>query len=72
MLCTSKGLKVVGLGEDKHVYIKELPVSYTKAQQVIADMWQTLNPKVNMLAMIGEVGCSVYHPEARTAHVNLE
>uniref|UniRef100_A0A3Q3QF23 Uncharacterized protein n=1 Tax=Monopterus albus TaxID=43700 RepID=A0A3Q3QF23_MONAL len=41
----AQGLEVVGLGERIGVYIKELPVSYVKTQQIIADIWQTLNPK---------------------------
>ncbi|XP_041794585.1 pyroglutamyl-peptidase 1 [Chelmon rostratus] len=41
----AQGLKVVGLGERIDVYIKEVPVSYVKTQQIIADIWQTLHPK---------------------------
>ncbi|XP_040894543.1 pyroglutamyl-peptidase 1-like protein [Toxotes jaculatrix] len=41
----AQGLKLAGLGEQIHVYIKELPVSYVKTQQIIAEIWQTLNPK---------------------------
>ncbi|KAM9352444.1 pyroglutamyl-peptidase 1 [Symphorus nematophorus] len=41
----AKGLKLVGLGERIDVYIKEVPVSYVKAQQVIGEIWQTLHPK---------------------------
>ncbi|XP_026220901.1 pyroglutamyl-peptidase 1 [Anabas testudineus] len=40
----AQGLKLVGLGE-QIVYIKEVPVSYVKTQQIIADIWKTLNPK---------------------------
>lgn len=43
-----KGLKLVGLGGQTDVYIKEVPVSYVKAQQIIAEIWQTLNPKVKI------------------------
>ncbi|KAM3870610.1 pyroglutamyl-peptidase 1 [Diretmus argenteus] len=38
-------LKFLGLREGTDVYIKELPVSYVKTQQIIAELWQTLNPK---------------------------
>ncbi|XP_071783333.2 pyroglutamyl-peptidase 1 [Centroberyx gerrardi] len=41
----AQGLKLVGLGEGRGVYIKEVPVSYVKTQQIIAELWQTLNPK---------------------------
>ncbi|XP_038562598.1 pyroglutamyl-peptidase 1 [Micropterus salmoides] len=41
----AQGLKLVGLGEQTGVYIKELPVSYIKTQQIIAEIWQTLHPK---------------------------
>ncbi|XP_039988215.1 pyroglutamyl-peptidase 1 [Xiphias gladius] len=41
----AQGLKLVGLGERTDVYIKEVPVSYAKTQQIIAELWQTLNPK---------------------------
>ncbi|KAG7216075.1 hypothetical protein INR49_007827 [Caranx melampygus] len=41
----AQGLKLVGLGKRTDVYIKEVPVVYTKAEQIIADIWQTLNPK---------------------------
>lgn len=46
-----KGLKLVGLGEGTDVYIKELPVSYVKTQQIISEIWQTLHPKVKYQAM---------------------
>ncbi|XP_029909408.1 pyroglutamyl-peptidase 1 [Myripristis murdjan] len=41
----AQGLKLVGLGEGIGVHIKEVPVSYVKAQQMIAELWQTLNSK---------------------------
>ncbi|KAF3688859.1 Pyroglutamyl-peptidase 1 [Channa argus] len=41
----AQGLKSVGLGEQT-VYCKELPVSYVKTQQVVAEIWQTLKPKL--------------------------
>ncbi|KAK2842227.1 hypothetical protein Q5P01_012427 [Channa striata] len=41
----AQGLKLLGLGEWT-VSIKELPVSYVKTQQVIAEIWQTLKPKL--------------------------
>ncbi|XP_056242958.1 pyroglutamyl-peptidase 1 isoform X1 [Seriola aureovittata] len=41
----AQGLKLVGLGERIDVHIKEVPVTYIKTQQIIADIWQTLNPK---------------------------
>ena len=41
-----KGLKLVGLGERIDVYTKEVVVSYFKTQQIIAEIWQTLKPKV--------------------------
>ncbi|KAE8296341.1 Pyroglutamyl-peptidase 1 [Larimichthys crocea] len=42
----AQGLKLVGLGEGTDVYIKELPVSYVKTQQIISEIWQTLHPKL--------------------------
>ncbi|XP_074489143.1 pyroglutamyl-peptidase 1 isoform X1 [Sebastes fasciatus] len=42
----AQGLKLVGLGEQTDVSIKEVPVSYVKTQQVIAEIWQTLHPKL--------------------------
>ncbi|XP_028814249.1 pyroglutamyl-peptidase 1 isoform X2 [Denticeps clupeoides] len=41
----AQGLKVEGLGEDVDVYIKEIPVSYSRAQQVLADLWEKVHPK---------------------------
>ncbi|XP_062317650.1 pyroglutamyl-peptidase 1 isoform X2 [Osmerus eperlanus] len=41
----AQGLKLVGLGEDVKVVIRELPVAYNRAHQVIVDLWKTLNPK---------------------------
>ncbi|XP_070686624.1 pyroglutamyl-peptidase 1 [Pempheris klunzingeri] len=41
----AQGLKLAGLEEQTDVYIKEVPVSYVKAQQVIAEIWQTVKPK---------------------------
>ncbi|XP_034444033.1 pyroglutamyl-peptidase 1-like protein [Hippoglossus hippoglossus] len=40
-----QGLESVGLGEQVDVSIKELPVSYVKTQQIIAEIWKTLKPK---------------------------
>ncbi|KAM4618257.1 pyroglutamyl-peptidase 1 [Polymixia lowei] len=42
---TAQGLKVAGLGQSMRVHVKELPVSYMKTQEIIAELWQTLNPK---------------------------
>ncbi|KAJ8417406.1 hypothetical protein AAFF_G00286330 [Aldrovandia affinis] len=39
-------LKMMGLGKGVEVYIKELPVSYVKAQQLVAHIWETVNPKL--------------------------
>lgn len=36
---------MVGLGDNVEVYIKEIPVSYSKCQQVLDDIWQ-MTPKV--------------------------
>ncbi|KAM7396672.1 hypothetical protein PAMP_019696 [Pampus punctatissimus] len=41
----AQGLKLIGLGEQVDVYIKEVVVSYIRAQQIIAEIWQTLKPK---------------------------
>ncbi|XP_034032458.1 pyroglutamyl-peptidase 1 [Thalassophryne amazonica] len=41
----AQGLKSVGLGERVNVNIKEVPVSYIKSQQMIAELWRTLKPK---------------------------
>ncbi|KAI3371362.1 hypothetical protein L3Q82_023959 [Scortum barcoo] len=41
----AQGLKSVGLGKRTDVYIKELPVSYVRTRQIIADIWKTLHPK---------------------------
>ncbi|XP_070291306.1 pyroglutamyl-peptidase 1 [Salvelinus sp. IW2-2015] len=41
----AQGLEKVGLGENMNIYIKEVPVSYIKSQQVIVGMWETVNPK---------------------------
>uniref|UniRef100_UPI0037E97F5D pyroglutamyl-peptidase 1 n=1 Tax=Semicossyphus pulcher TaxID=241346 RepID=UPI0037E97F5D len=41
----AQGVKSVGLGEQTDVYVKEVPVSYVKTQQIIAEIWQTLKPK---------------------------
>ncbi|XP_056621515.1 pyroglutamyl-peptidase 1 isoform X1 [Triplophysa dalaica] len=41
----AKGLKMVGLGVGTEVYIKEIPVSYSKSQQVVDEIWQMM-PKV--------------------------
>ncbi|KAM9854584.1 pyroglutamyl-peptidase 1 [Aulostomus maculatus] len=38
-------LKLSGLGEKTDVYTKEVPVSYTETRRIIAEIWQTLNPK---------------------------
>ncbi|XP_056138462.1 pyroglutamyl-peptidase 1 [Lampris incognitus] len=42
----AQSLQVAGLGRGESVHIKELPVSYLKTQQIIADLWQTLRPKL--------------------------
>ncbi|XP_073706274.1 pyroglutamyl-peptidase 1 [Garra rufa] len=42
----AKSLKMARLGMDIEVYIKEIPVSYAKSQQVLDDIWQTMTPKV--------------------------
>lgn len=44
-----QGLKMVGLGDGVEVYIKELPVSYAKAHQLVSHIWETVSPKVTML-----------------------
>ncbi|KPP79968.1 pyroglutamyl-peptidase 1-like protein-like, partial [Scleropages formosus] len=41
-----QGLKRLGLGQDVVIYAKELPVSYTAIQQIIADIWDTMKPKM--------------------------
>ncbi|XP_005729966.1 pyroglutamyl-peptidase 1 isoform X1 [Pundamilia nyererei] len=41
----AKGLKLIGLGENVDVHVRELPVSYLKTQKVIGELWHTLNPK---------------------------
>lgn len=41
-----QGLKLIGLGENVDVHVRELPVSYLKTQKVIGELWHTLNPKV--------------------------
>ncbi|XP_054476781.1 pyroglutamyl-peptidase 1 [Anoplopoma fimbria] len=41
----AQGLKLVGLGEQTEVSIKEVPVSYDKTLQIIAEIWETLHPK---------------------------
>ncbi|XP_029008674.1 pyroglutamyl-peptidase 1 isoform X1 [Betta splendens] len=41
----AQGLKSVGLGEWT-VYVKELPVSYVKTQQIITEIWKTIKPKL--------------------------
>ncbi|KAG9340756.1 hypothetical protein JZ751_020348 [Albula glossodonta] len=42
----AQGLKVTGLGEDVEVYTKELPVSYVKAKELVALIWEKVNPKL--------------------------
>ncbi|KAG9273220.1 pyroglutamyl-peptidase 1-like [Astyanax mexicanus] len=42
----AKGLKKAGLREGSEVCIVEIPVSYSKAQQVLAEIWHTVKPKV--------------------------
>ncbi|XP_061078804.1 pyroglutamyl-peptidase 1 [Conger conger] len=42
----AQDLKKLGLGEDVEVYIKELPVSYAKALQLVSHIWETVNPKL--------------------------
>lgn len=46
-----KGLKMVGLGERINIYVKELPVSYVKTQQIIAEIWKSFRPKVKISAI---------------------
>ncbi|XP_028287631.1 pyroglutamyl-peptidase 1 [Parambassis ranga] len=41
----AQGLKLAGLGKKIDVYIKEVPVSYVKTKQTIAELWHALNPK---------------------------
>ncbi|XP_029697250.1 pyroglutamyl-peptidase 1 [Takifugu rubripes] len=41
----AQGLQLVGLGDPTVIYVKELPVSYVKAQQIIAEIWRSLRPK---------------------------
>ncbi|XP_034540943.1 pyroglutamyl-peptidase 1 [Notolabrus celidotus] len=53
----AQGLKLVGLGEETGVYIKEVPVSYMKTEQIIADIWKTLNPKIAVHLGVAR-GCS--------------
>ncbi|XP_074533906.1 pyroglutamyl-peptidase 1 [Halichoeres trimaculatus] len=54
----AQGLKLVGLGKQTGVYIKEVPVSYKKTQQIIAEIWESLNPKFAVHLGISR-GCSV-------------
>uniref|UniRef100_A0A8C6UKQ5 Pyroglutamyl-peptidase I like n=1 Tax=Neogobius melanostomus TaxID=47308 RepID=A0A8C6UKQ5_9GOBI len=42
----AQGLQTVGFGEGLHVHIKELPVSYAKTQDIIARLWDQLQPKL--------------------------
>lgn len=42
---------MVGLGEGINIYVKELPVSYIKTQQIIAEIWKSLRPKVKISAI---------------------
>ncbi|KAA8590143.1 hypothetical protein FQN60_014077 [Etheostoma spectabile] len=42
----AQGLKLVGFGERTDIFIREVPVSYVKTQQIIAEIWQTLHPKL--------------------------
>ncbi|XP_056906931.1 pyroglutamyl-peptidase 1 [Takifugu flavidus] len=41
----AQGLQLVGLGDPTVIHVKELPVSYVKAQQIIAEIWRSLRPK---------------------------
>ncbi|KAM9377034.1 pyroglutamyl-peptidase 1 isoform 1-T1 [Pholidichthys leucotaenia] len=47
----ARRLKAVGLGKKTDVYIKEVPVSYVKAQKIIAELWQTMAPKIAQYSM---------------------
>ncbi|XP_035251164.1 pyroglutamyl-peptidase 1 [Anguilla anguilla] len=42
----AQGLKMLGLGEGVEVYIRELPVSYAKAQELVSSIWETVKPKL--------------------------
>lgn len=46
-----QGLKLAGLGDSIDIYIKELPVSYKTTQEIIAKLWHTLKPKVEVRAL---------------------
>ncbi|XP_015199144.2 pyroglutamyl-peptidase 1 isoform X1 [Lepisosteus oculatus] len=41
-----QGLKMSGLGEDVDIHIKELPVSYRKAQELVVLLWKTFSPQL--------------------------
>ncbi|MBN3310815.1 PGPI peptidase, partial [Amia calva] len=42
----SQGLEEAGLGEDVELHIKELPVSYSKAQELVVSLWKTFRPQL--------------------------
>ncbi|XP_026859817.2 pyroglutamyl-peptidase 1 [Electrophorus electricus] len=42
----AKGWKITGLGEGIEAQTAEIPVSYAKAQQILAEIWQNMKPKV--------------------------
>ncbi|XP_008290208.1 pyroglutamyl-peptidase 1 [Stegastes partitus] len=41
----AQALKLAGLGDRTDVYIKEVPVSYVQTQNIIEELWRTVNPK---------------------------
>uniref|UniRef100_A0A4W4HAY1 Pyroglutamyl-peptidase I like n=1 Tax=Electrophorus electricus TaxID=8005 RepID=A0A4W4HAY1_ELEEL len=41
-----EGWKITGLGEGIEAQTAEIPVSYAKAQQILAEIWQNMKPKV--------------------------
>ncbi|KAL7871281.1 hypothetical protein SRHO_G00087780 [Serrasalmus rhombeus] len=41
----AEGLQRAGLGEGIETHTVEIPVSYSKAQQAIAEIWQNMKPK---------------------------
>ncbi|KAL4623545.1 pyroglutamyl-peptidase 1-like isoform X1 [Arapaima gigas] len=42
----AQNLKTLGLGPDVVVHAIELPATYTAVGQIIADVWQTVNPQI--------------------------
>ncbi|CAG5958064.1 unnamed protein product [Menidia menidia] len=41
----TQALKLAGLGEKIDIHIREVPVSYVGAQEIITELWQSLKPK---------------------------